>query len=147
MTFHTNVHLHPKSYEYQLETVGLFFVFVLERRSILRCESIPISTIIKIPRLGFFGTSWILIIDFTFNGHKCILSSTALDWLVAYLVLCDTVVCIAPFKMFFFSSDLVFPFWQDGQDSDDPKQSTADMTAFVSFFSLWLSKHSCYLCF
>ena len=54
MTFHTNVHLHPKSYEYQLETVGLFFVFVLERRSILRCKSIPIPTIIKIPRLGLF---------------------------------------------------------------------------------------------
>lgn len=48
----------------------------------------------------------------------------------------STAFYVALFKMFIFSSDLAFPFWQDGQDSDDPKQSPADMTAFVSFFSL-----------
>lgn len=51
-------------------------------------------------------------------------------------MLIGTIVVCTASKPLFFNIDLVFPFWKDGQDSDDPKQSTADMTAFVSSCSL-----------
>ena len=35
-------------------------------------------------------------------------------------------------EMILFHSCRVFFFWQDGHDGEDPKQSTADMTVFVS---------------